>query len=72
MINLDEHKIFNHDLKLETVPLSVAKAAVAEALESVSANTVTELESVMSLIQKSMLEMNEAVEELSKLENLDD
>ena len=32
-INLDEHKIFDWQLKIYTIPLSVAKRAIEEALE---------------------------------------
>ena len=38
-INLDEHKIFNYELKIMTVPLSVAKRAIEEALEQSNNDT---------------------------------
>lgn len=38
-IDLDEHKIFNFQLKINTVPLSIAKKAVEEALEQSNNDT---------------------------------
>ncbi len=60
MINLDEHSIYNHDFKLVTVPLSIAKQAVQEALEMNSPQINSGLEEAMELIHKSLSEMNGA------------
>ena len=59
-INLDEHKIFNWQLKIETVPLSVAKQAVEEA----SLQVQPKIDEAMNLIKEALSEMNNSVEEL--------
>ena len=59
-INLDEHKIFDWQLKIETVPLSIAKRAVEEALENFN-ETDTKFDEAMELIKKSVNEMNSSI-----------
>jgi hypothetical protein len=56
-INLDDHKIFDWQLKIETVPLSVAKRAVAEA----TTHTEPKLDEAMDLIKQALTEMNNTV-----------
>ena len=59
-INLDDHKIFDWQLKIETVPLSVAKRAVEEA----ATHTEPKIDEAMDLIKQALSEINNSVEEL--------
>ena len=61
-INLDEHKIFNWQLKIDTVPLSVAKQAVLEATR----DTEPKLDEAMNLIKQALSEMNESINDALK------
>jgi len=61
-INLEEHVIYNQDLKLDTVPLSVAKQAVLEATQ----HTEPKLDEAMGMIKQALSEMNESVNEALK------
>ena len=61
MINLDEHIIYNNDLKIETVPLSIAKQAVAQALENGELNEV--LEKLKSTVLDMNLSINQAIKD---------
>ena len=61
-INLDEHKIFNWQLKIDTVPLSIAKQAVLEATKE----TEPKLDEAMDLIKQALTEMNSSVNDALK------
>ena len=65
MINLDDHKIFNYELKMETVPLSIAKQAVAEVFEKFE-GTSTELNGAIDMINQALKDMNQSVTDALK------
>jgi hypothetical protein len=58
MINLKEHAVFIEKLQMEMVPLSVAE----KALEEITQNMETKLDDAMTLIQKSLLEINKTID----------
>ena len=58
MINLQEHVVVMQDI--EYVPLRIAEAAVAEVLNS------DKLDNAMDLIQKSIKDMNESLNDALK------
>lgn len=58
MINLKEHAVFIDRLQMDMVPLSVAE----KALEEITQNMETKLDDAMTLIQKSLLEINKTID----------
>jgi hypothetical protein len=65
MINLDDHKIFNNELKMDTIPLSIAKQAVEEVLNKYE-NTSNEVVGAMDMINKALKEIDQSVNEALK------
>lgn len=59
MINLDEHIIYNIELKIDTVPLSIAKRAIKEALDYKRGED--KLDEAMQLIKNSISEINTSI-----------
>jgi len=56
-INLDEHAVFIDRLQMEMVPLSVAKQAVQEAV-----NSTNDIANAMETINKSLSEINKTMD----------
>lgn len=69
MINLDEHKFFEYQRKMDVVPYSIAVKAVEEALESINPDTISELEKAMKVLQDSMKDINNIVEDIEKIDD---
>ena len=61
-INLDEHKIFNYELKIMTVPLSVAKRAVDEAAGLQEYQV--KLDEALKMMNDAFKDINNSVEEI--------
>lgn len=69
MINLEEHKFFEWQRKMDVVPFSVAQKAVAEALDSIKPETVDSLEQAMEAFKESMKEINTIVTDIDKIDD---
>jgi hypothetical protein len=65
MTNLDDHKFFDFERKLEVVPLSVAKRAVEEAAEA------AQIQQLDEAIEKLSLELTSLKPDLSLLDDKD-
>ena len=59
MINLEEHIIRNLELNIDTVPLSIAKKALQEALEYKRGED--KLDEAMQLIKNSISQINTTI-----------
>ena len=55
-INLDEHAVFIHRLQMDMVPLSVAKQAVQQAVES-----NPKLDEAIEMLSKAMSDINKTI-----------
>ena len=56
MINLDEHKFFDHETKQEVVPLTVALEAVADAYDN-----SLKVEVALDRVKKALSNLNSEV-----------
>ena len=56
-INLKDHAVFIERLQMDMVPLSVAEKALEEVAQS-----TTDISSAMSLIQRSLSEINKTID----------
>jgi hypothetical protein len=63
MEELDKHKVFVEDLKMDMVPYSVAKKLLEEFKSNKIANTMSEISNAVKGLQQDLTE-------LSKLEGL--
>ena len=58
MINLEEHKIFVESLNMEVVPLSIAKAAVKQAIDPDTMKYFNELDNAVDELQNALKDIN--------------
>lgn len=59
MMNLDEHKVYVDSLKMEMVPLSIAKQAVQDIINQ----STVKLEDGLQMLDKALAEINTIIEE---------
>lgn len=59
MINLDEHKVYIDQLKMEMVPLSIALQAVHQASQSNLENAVKVLDSTIEGLKGTIKDLEE-------------
>ena len=58
MINLDEHKYFDFERKIESVPLSIAKKALEEAHKALEESTINKLDEAIKKIENACKKNN--------------
>jgi len=69
MINLEEHKYFEFEKKIEVVPYDIAVKALEEVKEEAADKIGKNLDAAMKLVSDSMSQINNSVKESIKLDD---
>ena len=69
MINLEEHKYFEFEKKIDVVPYDIALKALEEVKESAADKIGKNLDAAMKLVSDSMTQINNTVKESIKIDD---
>ena len=69
MINLEEHKFFEFEKKIEVVPYDIALKAIEEVKAEAADKIGKNLDAAMKLVSDSMIQINNTVKESIKTDD---
>jgi hypothetical protein len=69
MINLEEHKYFEFEKKIEVVPYDIALKAIDEVKAEAADKIGKNLDAAMKLVSDSMIQINNSVKESIKTDD---
>lgn len=69
MINLEEHKFFEFEKKIEVVPYDIAIKALEEVKAEAADKIGKNLDAAMKLVSDSMIQINNSVKESIKIDD---